>query len=126
MGVPRLYLEAASMRPVSTCLLLVLALSAPLLAAPRSVRDPVLGVQAVAVRGGVLVVSVEFGSLANEIGVGAGDVIFECNGKPVRSVHQLLAADRRTGKDEVIQIAVHRHGRTFSFAQYRAPGMSIP
>lgn len=104
----------------------VLALALPVAAAPRGISDPVLGLRAATARGGVLVLWVEPGSLANSLGIGGGDVIISCNGKRVRTAHQLLVLDRGFAKSDTVRVEVRRHGRTFGFSIYRAPDVSIP
>ena len=83
-----------------------------------------------AVEAGVLVASVDEGSVGARAGLRAGDVITEVGDQPVEGVMSLRRLVRRLDADETFTIGVTRDGRSmelegrFSTAR-RSPGVSL-
>jgi serine protease Do len=64
-------------------------------------------------KSGVVVVSVEQGSAADEAGIQAGDVITQVNKKPVNDVAQYNAALKASGAGAPTLFLLKRNGQTF-------------
>ncbi len=62
---------------------------------------------------GVVVISVEQGSLAGESGIHPGDIIKEVNRKTVRNLADYNAAMRGIGKDQAVLMLLKRGNQTF-------------
>ena len=64
-------------------------------------------------KSGILVVSVEQGSLADEAGIQQGDVIKEVNRERVGNVAEFNAALKKRGKGEPVLFLMKREQQTF-------------
>ncbi|GLI38789.1 DegQ family serine endoprotease [Geobacter hydrogenophilus] len=62
---------------------------------------------------GVVVAGVEPGSIADDAGIQAGDLIKEVNRKPVRNLAELSSALEKAGKGQPVLLLLNRRGQTF-------------
>jgi serine protease Do len=65
------------------------------------------------IKQGVVVISVEDGSLADEIGLQEGDVILEINRKKIESTKDFERAMKDINLEKGIVLLLHRAGSTF-------------
>jgi hypothetical protein len=83
-----------------------------------------------AVRRGVVIQSVDFGSPAEEAGLPVGGVIVAVNGRPVESPEDLLAAIRAARPGQIVEITYYHdriaHRKSVKLAAGPAGGASRP